>query len=155
MKAVIPGSVVKQRLSLSSALEIVFKKVQNWSFQKFLHCGGAGDCVVVVVAVNSVGAKQEARPLWCCRKNFFKSSLEQQLQWVQSKLVRSITVLSFSHFIDGGVWGQLERNHDDSFIKFGNSCLNSVRGLGLVFDGFPSFSVDQNELGMTFITWNS
>ena len=122
MKAVIPGSVVKQRLSLSSALEIAFKKVQNWSFQKFLHCGGAGDCVVVV-AVNSVGAKHIMTSLlslftrlWSSRNLFFMSSLEQQLQWVQSKFVRSITVLSFSHFIGGGIWGQLERNHDDSFI---------------------------------------
>ena len=51
MKAVIPGSLVKQRLSFSSSLEIDFKKVQNWSSQKFLHLGGDVELVVVVAVV--------------------------------------------------------------------------------------------------------
>ena len=46
--------------------------------------------------------------------------------------------------------------HASSEVTGGkNEFSNRVCRLGLVFDGFPSFSVDQNELGMTFITRNS
>ena len=51
MKAVIPESLAKQCLLLSSFLEMDFIKLQILLFQKFLHFGGF---IVVVVVVNVV-----------------------------------------------------------------------------------------------------
>ena len=57
MKAVIPGSLVKQRLSLSSTLEIDFKKVQKSSFQKFLQIGGDVAIAVAIVGFEEIPLK--------------------------------------------------------------------------------------------------
>ena len=44
-------------------------------------------------------------------------------------------------------------NHKD--LKYKNIAVQVVLIVGLVFQQFPSFCVDRNELGMTFITQNS